>query len=98
MLRKFLRIGDAGECQNFASDERGEGLPIGLDAAVKDRQAAPAGCLFHSGGAIARSDSHEGLRARKLRLERRPQRTGRNDPAIADAAPIVDEQNGKVFL
>src|SRR5262249_57158649 len=34
---------------------------------------------------------------RELRIERRPQRTGRYDPAVADAAPGVDHEQRKVL-
>ena len=98
VAKNFSGIGDPGECQDFAPGERGERLPIRLDAAVKDRQAAPAGSLLHDRGAVARADSHERLRACELGFKRRPQRAGRKNPAVADAAPAVDEQNRKVFL
>ena len=35
--------------------------------------------------------------ARELRIERRPQRTGRYDPAVADAAPGVDHEHREVL-
>ena len=46
-------------------------------------------------GALA--DHDQRLRAIELRAERRAQRPGRNDPAVADAAPGIDHQHGKIL-
>ena len=37
------------------------------------------------------------LRAIELRVERRAQRPGRKHPAVADAAPAVDDEDGKIL-
>ena len=47
--------------------------------------------------AVRRSDDDERLGAIELNAERRAQRPGGNDPAIADAAAAVDDENREVL-
>ena len=44
-----------------------------------------------------RPDHDQRMGARELRGERRPQRTSRDHPAIADGAPGVDDEHRKVL-
>ena len=53
----------------------------------KAKEAAAANAL------IGRADEDERLRARHLHIEGRAQGTGRNHPAVADAATAIDYED-----
>ena len=72
-------------------------MPVGFEAATEQGEAVAAGNLGDRVGAIAWSNDDESLRARDLAFERRPQRAGRNDAAVADAAAAVDDEDREIL-
>src|ERR1700735_1326884 len=64
---------------------------------MKDQRTFFLGAIFDVEGAVERSDYDERLRAVELHLQRRTQRAGRNDTAIADAAAAINHHDGEIF-
>ena len=94
---KLFRIGDAGEGEHFASAHRGKGVAVRLKATVKQNGIVTGRARDHCRRRDIGANENDRLSARNLHFERRPQRTRRNDVAVADAAPVVDQQDRKFF-
>jgi len=95
--KEFLRIADARECKHPAAAERGEEACVRLQMRREHRDVAPAGLRGDIGRAERISNHDQRMGACKLRAQRRPQGTGRDHPAVADAAPGVDDDHGCVL-
>ena len=95
---EFAGIGDAGECEHPRAGELGDGGGLRGKLAVEPRQAAPPRGRDRRLGSSARGTDHQhGVGMIELGFERRPQRTGREHPAIADAAAAVEHRDDEVL-
>ena len=61
---------------------------------MKNRQAGRGGDIAR---ALAVADHQQRVGARELRIERRPQGSGRKHARIAEAAPSVDDRQGEIL-
>ena len=94
---EFLGIAYAGEGENLAGAERRQRAALGFEAPVEDPYAVTARDLEERSGIGRRADHDKGLRARHLHVEGRAQGTGRNHPAVADAATTVDHEDREIL-
>ena len=94
---KLFRIGNACEGEDPASTDCVDDSSIRFESAVKNGNPSLLGTLDDACGAVRRSDHDQRLRVTELQLQRSAQRSSGNDPAIADAAPAVDENKTQVL-
>ena len=94
---KFLRIADAGKGEDRPIADRSDHCGVGHEAGVEYGEASAFRGLDHGGRSLRRTDDDDRMRMFQLRRERRPQRSGRDHEAVADAAAAVDQNNRKVL-
>ena len=85
------------KAKNLARAERRQRAALGFEAPVEDPYVVTARNLEERCGIGRRADREKGLRARHLHIERRAQGTGRNQPAVADAAAAVDHEDRQIL-
>ena len=95
--KELFRIADTGKGQRLAAADRRDHAAIGLKPGVENRESVPARALDHRRRAVGRTDDDQRLGAVKLQAERRPQRAGRNNVAVADAAAAIDDNDAEVL-
>ena len=83
------RVSVSAECRQHAA--------LGFETSVEEPHAITARDLEQGVGAVRRSDDDKRLRARHLHVEGCAQRTGRDHPAVADAAAAVDQEDRQVL-
>ena len=94
---ELLRIADAGKSQDAAAADRGNKAGIGPQLGRKDRNIPHSRGRDDIRSPRGRPHHDQRMRPHKLRLKRRAQRSGGNDPAIADAALPIDHQHRKIL-
>ena len=101
--KEFLRVADPGKRQHPSAGNGGEVGPVGREPALENRKPPPPGRIPDGGDRPALlplpllPNDQDGMRPRKLRLERRAQGPGGKDATVADAARAVHHQNGQVL-
>ncbi len=95
---ELVRVADSGEGEDGTAAKGGKVAGVRLEPRAKDRNAAGIGGGRDLGWTRAEPDQDHGMRAAELRVERRPQRSGRKHSSVPDAPARIDDNYGEVLM